>query len=150
MQEPPLTWRWSLYEVIPSASHADHASFTRTVDVPRVVFEYRVGFGAVIVGVLFVVVSETVVDCERPSDRPVTVIVNVPRGVGVPQFEVVIVRSDDAPPAGFGLKAAPAPAGSPVTPSVMEPGKFERVMLIVYIADLPWATDAVPTAGESA
>ena len=51
---PPLTCRWSLYDLMPSASQADHAIFTRPVELESVVFAVQRRLGAATVGALFV------------------------------------------------------------------------------------------------
>jgi hypothetical protein len=59
------------------------------------------------------------------------VIEYVPRGVTVPQFDVLIERTVDDPVVELGLNKAVAPLGSPITLNAMESGKLTRATLIV-------------------
>src|SRR5215211_8989560 len=91
-QAPPFTWRWSWYEAMPSASQADQAVRTRAVVDVTCVPATRLDEGAVGFGVALPTVRATLVVRVRAPAVPFTVMGKVPRGVAVPQFEVVRVR----------------------------------------------------------
>ena len=93
-----------------------------------------------------VMVSDTVVLCERLADVPVMVIVNVPT-VAVDEADK---RSVLEVAVGFGLKEAVTPVGIPDAVKLTLPEKlFTGLTVMMDCPDVPWLKDRLEGAAAS-